>query len=177
VYCPHGYGNCRSGWSRIGVVIHPSVSIVQNRRIPKRQLRVSSASPRTVDLLLLNDGDETHTGHSRQIYDSLRSLPADCSPYAHSLECLAAGEGQRRLTYQRWKNLRWRRNKGRRAEESNYGSQAANSDWLRMPVNRCTNQYIICKRYSYRCNRPWRPIELWDVDAPTFSRQSAHWWR
>jgi hypothetical protein len=24
------------------------------------------------------------------------------------------------------------------------------------------------------CKRPWRPIGLWDVEAPTFSRQSAH---
>jgi hypothetical protein len=32
-----------------------------------------------------------------------------------------------------------------------------------------------CK--SYPCGRPWRPIVLWDVKAPTFSRQSAHrWW-
>jgi hypothetical protein len=30
---------------------------------------------------------------------------------------------------------------------------------------------------SCPCNRPWRPIGLWDVEAPTFSRQSAHrWW-
>jgi hypothetical protein len=26
-------------------------------------------------------------------------------------------------------------------------------------------------------NRPWRPIGLWEVEAPTFSRQSAHRWR
>jgi hypothetical protein len=26
-------------------------------------------------------------------------------------------------------------------------------------------------------NRPWRPIGLWDVEATTFSRQSAHRWR
>jgi hypothetical protein len=33
------------------------------------------------------------------------------------------------------------------------------------------------KRLSYPCNRPWRPIGLWDVEAPTFCRQSAHrWW-
>jgi hypothetical protein len=30
---------------------------------------------------------------------------------------------------------------------------------------------------SYPCNRPWRPIGLWDVEAPTFFRQSAHRWR
>jgi hypothetical protein len=30
---------------------------------------------------------------------------------------------------------------------------------------------------SYPCNRPWRPIGLWDVEAPTFSIQSAHRWR
>jgi hypothetical protein len=33
------------------------------------------------------------------------------------------------------------------------------------------------KSKSYPCNRPWRPIVLWDVDAPTFSRQSAQRWR
>jgi hypothetical protein len=33
------------------------------------------------------------------------------------------------------------------------------------------------KRKSYPCNRPWRPVGLWDVEAPTFSGQSAHrWW-
>jgi hypothetical protein len=26
-------------------------------------------------------------------------------------------------------------------------------------------------------NIPWRPIRLWDVEVPTFSRQSAHRWR
>jgi hypothetical protein len=30
---------------------------------------------------------------------------------------------------------------------------------------------------SYLCNRPWSPTELWDVEAPTCSRQSVHrWW-
>jgi hypothetical protein len=33
------------------------------------------------------------------------------------------------------------------------------------------------KRYSYSCNRPWRPIVLSDVEAPIFSMQSAHSWR
>jgi hypothetical protein len=32
-------------------------------------------------------------------------------------------------------------------------------------------------RKSSSCNRPWRPIGLWDVEAPTFSRQSAHRWQ
>jgi hypothetical protein len=26
------------------------------------------------------------------------------------------------------------------------------------------------KTWSYPCNRPWRPIGLWEVEAPTFSR-------
>jgi hypothetical protein len=30
---------------------------------------------------------------------------------------------------------------------------------------------------SYPCNRPWRPMGPWDVEAPTFCRQSAHRWR
>jgi hypothetical protein len=33
------------------------------------------------------------------------------------------------------------------------------------------------KGKSYPCNMPWRPIGMWDVEAPTFSRQSAHRWR
>jgi hypothetical protein len=32
-----------------------------------------------------------------------------------------------------------------------------------------------CIVLSYPCNRPWRPIWLWDVETPTFSRKSAHW--
>jgi hypothetical protein len=30
---------------------------------------------------------------------------------------------------------------------------------------------------AFPCNRPWRPIGLWDVKDPTLSRQSAHRWR
>jgi hypothetical protein len=30
------------------------------------------------------------------------------------------------------------------------------------------------KRQSYPCTRPWRPIGLWVVDAPTFSEHSAN---
>jgi hypothetical protein len=33
------------------------------------------------------------------------------------------------------------------------------------------------RQVNGKCNRPWRPIGLWDVEAPTFSRQSAHRWR
>jgi hypothetical protein len=33
------------------------------------------------------------------------------------------------------------------------------------------------KGQSYLCNRPFRPIGLWDIEAPTFSRQSVHRWR
>jgi hypothetical protein len=29
----------------------------------------------------------------------------------------------------------------------------------------------------YPCKSPWRPIGLWDGEAPTFSRQSDHRWR
>jgi hypothetical protein len=31
-------------------------------------------------------------------------------------------------------------------------------------------------RHSYPCNRLWMPIGLWNVEAPTFSRQSSHRW-
>jgi hypothetical protein len=30
---------------------------------------------------------------------------------------------------------------------------------------------------SHPCNRLWRPIGLWDVEAPIFPRHSAHRWR
>jgi hypothetical protein len=33
------------------------------------------------------------------------------------------------------------------------------------------------EKYSHPRNRPWRPLELWDVEYPTLSRQSAHRWR
>jgi hypothetical protein len=32
------------------------------------------------------------------------------------------------------------------------------------------------RKQGYSCNKPWRPKGLWDVEAPTFSRQSAHRW-
>jgi hypothetical protein len=34
-----------------------------------------------------------------------------------------------------------------------------------------------CKKKSYSCNRPRRPIGLWDIVDPTLFRQSAHRWR
>jgi hypothetical protein len=37
--------------------------------------------------------------------------------------------------------------------------------------------FVSVKSKGYPCNRPWRPIGLWDVEAPTFSIQSAHRWR
>jgi hypothetical protein len=33
------------------------------------------------------------------------------------------------------------------------------------------------KRFSYPCNRPWRPIGLWDIKDPKFCKESAHRWR
>jgi hypothetical protein len=33
------------------------------------------------------------------------------------------------------------------------------------------------KRKSYPCNRPWRPIRLWDAEASIFYRQSAYRWQ
>jgi hypothetical protein len=38
-------------------------------------------------------------------------------------------------------------------------------------------QLLICCKLSYPCNRPWRPIGLWDIEASTFSRQSSHRWQ
>jgi hypothetical protein len=37
--------------------------------------------------------------------------------------------------------------------------------------------YVYLYKKSYPCNRPWRPIGVWEVEAPTSSRQSAHRWR
>jgi hypothetical protein len=50
---------------------------------------------------------------------------------------------------------------------------------MAQPNNQLTTAVfkISSKRWSYPCNRPWRPIGLWDVEAPTFSTQSAHRWR
>jgi hypothetical protein len=58
---------------------------------------------------------------------------------------------------------------------------------LHFRQNHCTNrlvpQHHCWKRGRphgkeiYLCNRPWRPIRLWDVEAPTLPMQSAHRWR
>jgi hypothetical protein len=39
----------------------------------------------------------------------------------------------------------------------------------------CLKHHI--KEVKLSLNRPWTPIGLWDVETPTFSRQSAHRWR
>jgi hypothetical protein len=46
-----------------------------------------------------------------------------------------------------------------------------NAYWHRMlPLsNKFTSVVTGKKRWSYPCNRPWRPIGFWDVEAPTFS--------
>jgi hypothetical protein len=43
--------------------------------------------------------------------------------------------------------------------------------------HRSTGQNRPFHLHSYSCNRPWSPIRLRDVEAATFSRQSAHRWR
>jgi hypothetical protein len=52
------------------------------------------------------------------------------------------------------------------------GERSHSTEWAQEPA--WTLQYLYI---SYPCNRPWRPVGLWDVEAPTFSRQSAHRWR
>jgi hypothetical protein len=44
-------------------------------------------------------------------------------------------------------------------------------------LNVRSNRGVIIEGHSYPCNRPLRPIVLWDVEAPIFSRKSAHRWR
>jgi hypothetical protein len=50
-------------------------------------------------------------------------------------------------------------------------------------VSKFEHAYVTCQGLTgggvcevMPCNRPWGPIELWDVKAPTFSRQSTHRW-
>jgi hypothetical protein len=60
-------------------------------------------------------------------------------------------------------------------QESNYDSPATQplthryTDWD-IPARHC----ILFTSESYPCNRPWRPIGLWDLEGPTFSKRSAH---
>jgi hypothetical protein len=39
------------------------------------------------------------------------------------------------------------------------------------------NNLHVDKRQSCPCNRSWGLTALWDIEAPTFSRQSTHKWR
>jgi hypothetical protein len=41
-------------------------------------------------------------------------------------------------------------------------------------INKYLLQWQRPIKLSYLYNRPWRPVGLWDVEAPTFSRESAH---
>jgi hypothetical protein len=50
-------------------------------------------------------------------------------------------------------------------------------DKLDSCINIFTLRSILTELSGSPCNRPWRPIGLWDVEAPTFSRQSAHRWQ
>jgi hypothetical protein len=54
---------------------------------------------------------------------------------------------------------------------------AISTDWLNDLTEVSNHKHLNKKRQSYPCNRPWRPIGLRDIEAPTFSRQSAHKWR
>jgi hypothetical protein len=49
----------------------------------------------------------------------------------------------------------------------------------RVSESKIPRQHFLPKRQAvtgrwYPCNRPWRPIWLWDIKAPILSRQSAH---
>jgi hypothetical protein len=48
-------------------------------------------------------------------------------------------------------------------------------DGTKVPNYSC--MFLVQKKRSYPSNRSWSPIGLWDVEAPTFSSQSAHRWR
>jgi hypothetical protein len=51
---------------------------------------------------------------------------------------------------------------------------------LSIDVSRENLRSSICnavKGKAIRCNRPWRPIALWDIEAPTSYRHSSHRWR
>jgi hypothetical protein len=56
--------------------------------------------------------------------------------------------------------------------------------WFHFDIVQPTKEILWSTSYAHLlvwsvayCNRPWRPIAVWDVEAPTFSRQSAHRWR
>jgi hypothetical protein len=49
----------------------------------------------------------------------------------------------------------------------------AGRTWADGPISRIKKERI----WSCRCKRTWRPIGLWHLEAPIFSRESAHKWR
>jgi hypothetical protein len=54
-------------------------------------------------------------------------------------------------------------------------SSLQSSNWFK-PILWKTEIHEGTHTYIYPCNRPWSPIGLWDIEAPTFSRKSAHRW-
>jgi hypothetical protein len=69
------------------------------------------------------------------------------------------------------------------SSQLSYGSSPAPVLWPRYGAGTTETWTLLrsrqlqLKKVKLSRNRPWRPIGLWDVEAPTFSRQSAHRWR
>jgi hypothetical protein len=63
---------------------------------------------------------------------------------------------------------------------SNPGRESCLHGRLRTLASFTTNVLSVIlykKRWNYHCNRPWRPIGLWDEEAATISWPSAHRWQ
>jgi hypothetical protein len=56
-------------------------------------------------------------------------------------------------------------------------SPLQNHNIRRWQIIRIGNNLSNQNKVIYSCDRPWRPIGLWDVEVPIFFRQSAHRWR
>jgi hypothetical protein len=64
--------------------------------------------------------------------------------------------------------------------EGDMGKCALEGEWVK-----CWGWCVMCRitrilskvKESYPCSRPWRPIGLWGIKAPTFCRHSAHRWQ
>jgi hypothetical protein len=83
----------------------------------------------------------------------LAKSSAQCRPIIHKIK--EGGLKSSKYFLQTW--CEWKR-------EPSLNQVGKLSTWTEM-----LTVIFINHKKSYPCNRPWRPIGLWDVEAPTFS--------
>jgi hypothetical protein len=114
-------------------------------------------------------------------HDLIEECELRCSDGMWQERRLLSGKGSNGLAAHRRMHCECSSRKCRRTLRTVQLAARAGSDcsvlWPGRPLSHCTVTSAAGEsnvKQSYRCNRPCRPVGLWDVKDPTLSRQSAH---